>query len=907
MSATRTFDDCGCCAGLEDRTPAPLFNRPGLRQIAYRAGMYGLFKQSMLAGLSRADRPALAGLRTRDDGDLSIALLDAWAVAADVLTFYIERTAQEHYLPTATERRSAGDLVRLIGYRLLPGIAATTWLAFTLETAPDAAAGFRPAPTPGVPDRAPIAERTRVQSIPGPGELPQTFETVEAIEALAEWNALQPRLTAPRVPRDGDVAAWFAGVGLDVNPGDVLLFVAADWDAADPNDRWAQRRVVAVQPDPGTQRTLVRWGSPLDDLAVADPPVEVSVFALRQRAALFGYNAPDPQLFTDEVQGHLDLEGGDWDFAAISGSTLSLDALYRGIEPGSWVVLRRSGSSDVLAQITNVGEESKSAYSLSAKVTRLVVDRANADLTVFGDQNTRGTNIRLDSDPLTLAEAPVDEPVAGDVIDLAHDLGAIAAPRAIAVRGRRAAAHRDAGHDLTIVADDGAVRLPAADDALVVLSRETDPEGLPGQHRWRLRTPDGFEGFATDVPEALVFQPAAADAEVVGEVAIAAAVQTSDGLATLALDPPLVNVYDRTTAEILGNIARATHGETVEREVLGSGDGSKPYQEFTLRKDPLTWTRGTTPGTVESSLEVWVNGVRWHEAPSFFGRGPRDRVYVTQTTDDGKTVVQFGDGASGARLPTGQDNVVATYRHGAGSDGEVDAGQISLLMTRPLGVRGVTNPFAPEGAADPQATDDARENAPRSVLTLGRIVSLRDYEDFARGFVGIEKAQAVWTWDGERRGVLVTVAGVDGEDVPDGGLVHTDLVAAMAAAGSPRVPFVVRTYRPATFRLHAALRLDPDRDAGAVLAAVRAMLAERFAFASRAFGQMVTLSEAYAAIQTVSGVVAVDIDHLYRGLDARLDPFLVAEAPVDGNPPETAAAELLTIDPASLDDLEVRA
>ncbi len=905
MSATRAPNDCGCCAGLADRTPAPLFNRPGLRQIAYRSGTWGLFKQSMLAGLSRADRMALADLRTRDDDDLSIALIDAWAVAADVLTFYIERVAQEQYLGTATERRSVDDLAQLIGYRLLPGVAATTWLAFTLETAPGAAGGVQPAPVPGVPAAAPIPERTRVQSIPGPGELPQTFETIEEVEALAGWNALRPRLTVPRVPRDGDVSAWLAGVGLDVSPGDVLLFVATDWDADDPGDRWAQRRVVAVQPDPVSQRTLVRWYSPLDDLAAADPPVAVDVFALRQRAALFGYNAPDPQLFTDEVQGHLTLVDGDWDFDAITNSTLYLDALYRGIEPDGWVVLRRSGTADVLARITNVAEESRFGYSLSAKVTRLVVDRDNADLTTFGDQNTRETSVRLDSDPLAVAEQPLYDPVAGESVDLAHDLATIAAPRSVVVRGRRAEAHRHADHGLTIIADDGAARLPAADEPLGVLIRELEPEGFPGLHRWRLRTTDGFEGVAIDVPEALVFQPASDDAEILSEVATVVAVASGDP-ATLVLDSPLTGVYDRVTVEIFGNVARATHGETVEREVLGSGDGSRPYQQFTLRKDPLTWMRGTTPGTIESTLEVWVNGVRWHEAPSLFGLGPRDRAYITRITDDGKTVVQFGDGLTGARLPTGQDNVVATYRHGTGTAGELDVGQLSLLMTRPLGVRSVTNPIAPEGAADRQEADDARENAPRSVLTLGRIVSLQDYEDYARGFVGIGKAQAVWTWDGERRGVLITVAGVDGADVPEGGLVHDELTAAIADAGSPHVPFVVIPYRPATFRLHAALRLDPDHDDATVLAAVRATLAERFSFASRAFGQMVTLSEVYAAIQSVPGVVAVDIDHLYRGLDARRDPFLVAEAPVDGDPPETLAAELLTLDPASLDDLEVR-
>ena len=52
-----------------------------------------------------------------------------------------------------------------------------------------------------------------------------------------------------------------------------------------------------------------------------------------------------------------------------------------------------------------------------------------------------------------------------------------------------------------------------------------------------------------------------------------------------------------------------------------------------------------------------------------------------------KTTVQFGDGVTGARLPTGQENVRAIYRKGIGLEGLVKAEQLSLLMTRPLGVK----------------------------------------------------------------------------------------------------------------------------------------------------------------------------------------------------------------------------
>src|SRR5207244_5650921 len=116
-------------------TPLEVYNRAGLAAIVYRIGSHARFKASMLARLSASDHPALSALRTRDDDDFSIALLDAWATAADVLTFYQERIANESYLRTATERISLIELGQLIGYKMRPGVAASTYLAFTVEDA----------------------------------------------------------------------------------------------------------------------------------------------------------------------------------------------------------------------------------------------------------------------------------------------------------------------------------------------------------------------------------------------------------------------------------------------------------------------------------------------------------------------------------------------------------------------------------------------------------------------------------------------------------------------------------------------------------------------------------------------------------------------------------------------------
>src|SRR5947207_8181867 len=156
---------CGCCAGVERLTPVPTANRPGLSHLTYRVGTHASFFETMQAQLAATGPDGtpgpLARLLTREPDDASLALLDAWATVADVLTFYQERIANEGYLRTAVERRSVVELARLIGYQPRPGVAATTYLAFTMQ---DGAA-------------VEVPQGTRAQSVPGPGELPQSFET----------------------------------------------------------------------------------------------------------------------------------------------------------------------------------------------------------------------------------------------------------------------------------------------------------------------------------------------------------------------------------------------------------------------------------------------------------------------------------------------------------------------------------------------------------------------------------------------------------------------------------------------------------------------------------------------------------------------------------------------------------
>ena len=222
---------CGCCEGVQIVTPAPVENPPGLPALSYRVGTHATFLETMIARLSSSDFPALAGLKTRDPADPAIALLDSWATVADILTFYQERIANQGYLRTATERRSILELARLIGYTLRPGVAASVYLAYTLSEDNST--------TPPTPTKTTIPKGSRSQSVPNPGESPQSFETSDDLDARSAWNNLQPRLTQPQkitkpdpklaIPRGTDAnvvrTVYLDGISTNVQSADALLIV----------------------------------------------------------------------------------------------------------------------------------------------------------------------------------------------------------------------------------------------------------------------------------------------------------------------------------------------------------------------------------------------------------------------------------------------------------------------------------------------------------------------------------------------------------------------------------------------------------------------------------------------------------------------------------------------------------
>lgn len=1072
-----------------------LNNSSGQPALAYRLGTYPSFFRDLLSRLhtqalpGSSNRP-LAALTTRDPSDPAIALLDAWSLVADVLTFYQERIANEGFLRTATEDRSVLELARMLGYELRPGLAASTALAFTVETAP------------GMDQIITIAAGLKVQSIPGQDELPQTFETTEALDARPEWNLLRldpsaGALPSPITPIDTTIPLAGTNTGLSLNERMLIT------------DRWGVRYIPTIRtvtPDYARGSTTVEWARPLGPKNTS--LYEPQAIAFRQQAHLFGYNAPpvpntlkpaeggvyafDPQqqtwvhlqaglpsveitalsaytrtnthyLFAGTLGAGIFRStdsGKHWQACNTSLTNLIVRALYAdssgylyaGFENGtiyrsldngdSWTqwlnnqsiehvitntvtitqtihsspVFNKAltdptktesttetwnrlpildiralyassstiyvGTDDGIFQSVDDGK-TWSRFASSAAVRSLVVvsdslswNSANTQTisskhlsalsepvstreeTSLGERVIRtiglgtaqkiwiGTNdglfdgnrallpripgvsndirvLCMAPSGLVFAAVPLGQlietdwpgfyPTNQNAIDLdAYYPQAMPDGWVLLLNGSNAASYR-----ITAVATQSRTDFNLIANVTRLTLDQTPDKLFFGEH---LR---GTTALIGSEPVPIYPQPAPLTGNQIvldrpipalpsgrrmiisdqqqGRSEVITVSQMVDQQ-TIIIREQLAKSYGSASTVIMANVVLATHGETIMSEVLGSGDGTLANQQFLLKHAPLTYLPAAGDSGDQAQLQVWVNDILWSEAAALNQLDQHSQSYVVRRNADQQTRIIFGDGVHGARLPSGQENIVATYRVGLGPQGRVNANSLSLLQTRPLGVQSVDNPLAASGAATPESSASARMNAALTALTMDRVVALADYEHFVRSYAGIGAVQAALLWAGDTRLIHLTVADADGNTLPAGVTLLAELRAALDRRRNRRQPLSIASYQPLNFSISLILFVDPHYKPALVQADVEQALLTAFSFRKRNLAQPIYAAEVIAVAQATPGVVAVDLDALFLSTaEKSLSPILVASpAHWDALARRVMAAELLVLDQITL-------
>jgi hypothetical protein len=764
------MDTCGCCSIPVSPTPVLVVNRPGLTAVQYRIGTFGSFREAMIENIAQVivdvngikKRP-LTNLTARVSSDYGIAIIELWAYVADVLTFYQERTFNEAMLRTALLRESVLGLCRLLDYKPAPGSAAEALLSFTLERG----------------KKLVIPVGLRVQSVPGPNEKPQKFETVESQQTDAILNSFRifpaPGSYTPLSATSDHV--WLAD-NVSFSPplvkNDSLV---AFQDGG--NSGVEEKRVESIDVLDGRRKFTF---SPAFQSSFAGGKLFRWIGKLR----LFGTQAPDSYIKSEPDPSDsriLKLTTVNTPTAIETTETnLYLDGVVDFLRVGQRLLLH-APEVQKLIRIKSLTQASKTIANITAAVTQLEMET-----------------------PLPLK-----------ITDL-----------------RKVVLYQISEPEISVDMRE----YPATITGNQIYVNPADAAGI-------------------DLKRVLILD----DVSLSPRSVTVTGIGSSSGLTVLTITPAISPALDQKTAVAYGNVVKATHGETVPAEILGNGDASVRFQSFQLAKAPVTQVRSPgAPHGVASTLELRVDNVLWHEVPAFFGHGPRERIITTSRDNSEIMAVTGGDGVTGARFSTGKANIVAKYRYSLGLAGNVAAGALRNPLDRPTGLKSVVNPIGAQGGSDPETLDQARSNAPNTVRTFGRVVSLRDFEDAAREFPGIARALASWDWDGEEQAVRLTVAGDGGVVVSDS--LKADLTTDLDKRRDPNRKLTVFKHRNVPIRVEAAILVDPDYVNELVQTAVTKAIADHFAFANTTLGQPVHLSSVYTVIQNVPGVVGADVNTL---------------------------------------------
>jgi hypothetical protein len=307
----------------------------------------------------------------------------------------------------------------------------------------------------------------------------------------------------------------------------------------------------------------------------------------------------------------------------------------------------------------------------------------------------------------------------------------------------------------------------------------------------------------------------------------------------------------------------ANQGVTIANEVIGTSNGESS-QVFKLSKTPV----------IERSVTLTVNGISYTQVPYLIDYQNYDPVFSTYTNAQGVTYVVFGDNVSG-RIPPVNAQITATYRIGGGAVGNVGVNTIKFILTNGVSGLSVLNQFisvsdtgVASGGGDFESTDAIRVNAPLSLRTLERAVSLSDYANLCiKG--GAAKAVAiadVYT------SVTVYFAPFGDKGVNLDGTtpsnVFNNTVTSLRAYLNNKIPAnTTITFQPPSYVsafIDADITVLPQYKQSLVLSEVTAKLDTLFQFDNVIFADRVTVNDVTSAINSVPGVAFVEPTKIVR-------------------------------------------
>lgn len=167
-------------------------------------------------------------------------------------------------------------------------------------------------------------------------------------------------------------------------------------------------------------------------------------------------------------------------------------------------------------------------------------------------------------------------------------------------------------------------------------------------------------------------------------------------------------------------------GTSVTEDLLGTSNG-QPYQSFKLNyQEVLT-------DSIQLMIDEGDGFEVWTQVNTFIDSDEKSKHYTVTVDEFDNCYIEFGSGARG-KIPAVFDNgIVASYRTGGGTIGNVKANTIVEIAESVAYVERTFNPYQPLVLGhEKESIEEIRENAPASFRTQDRAITAQDYADLLR-------------------------------------------------------------------------------------------------------------------------------------------------------------------------------
>ncbi len=693
------------------RFPEKIDNRPGLSTIDYRIGDYSSIREFLLKKIDTI--PALSGWTYRSSDDPAIALLEGAAILGDILTYYQKLYANEGYLVPAKWRESIYDLVRLTGYMLSPPVGGHGYFNFLVK-------GEKPV---SIPANFPLRAR-----LEGPEKPEADFETLSDITAWPELGDFLLYRPVKHAMISNGTSKFMIYGEVDLKEDD-LLFLGKPSDQPGIYEKMQIVHVKKVKPKFGGHEVTITGSWQNNDAGDT-----LEAFKLKRNFRYFGYNVPEevPMIQADGMvqmykiydvdpdktkRMQHDTHGSceNWLLENLlpgAHTVFQADGKIEGISPGAEVLLtgKINDLDDNLKRVDPEQLSQSEKFMISRHTVSGIEHFHNKKASVEGNCTKFLLNALGSDELIQVGVAALKDRITVNI--RTAQLWEIAGGKMVLKGGF---VNDDDFNDATTLYYYGTfASYQALHNRMIALKRGSLSEQLTGSIDFSADESSGKELFYP-----VHFLP----------------VPENFGLEDFPLEAPDVAAC--------ANLVYAAQGKSEKEKILGNGDSSQVFQTFQIPKKALTYHLQSDASPPEvPELQVYVNDIEWSLVSSLYNQKPKDEIYILRRDHKGVNWIQFGDGKTGARLPSGVNNVKIKYKTGTGAYGplkEESKAQASapLKSLKEIGLPGIIS-----GGATEESGENARFTAPGKLQSLERLVSIQDYESEAMAIAGVLKVSA---------------------------------------------------------------------------------------------------------------------------------------------------------------------